>query len=92
MASVVALFVTDAVYAWFGLYTESGYQPGSGWLEAGWMSFYVLIGTAALHPSMRVLTERAPETEERLTFGRLVLLTIAAFVAAGHPARADGAR
>jgi len=78
MASVVALFATDAIYAWFGLYTESGYQPGSGWLEAGWMSFYVLLGTAALHPSMRVLTERAPETRERLTLGRLVLLTIAA--------------
>ncbi|MDH4111803.1 MAG: hypothetical protein OEV60_03860 [Actinomycetota bacterium] len=28
-ASIVALFVTDAAYAWFGLYTESGYQPGS---------------------------------------------------------------
>ncbi len=76
--SIVALFATDAVYAWFGLYTESGYQPGSGWLEAGWMSFYVLLGTAALHPSMRVLTERAPETQERLTVGRLVLLTVAA--------------
>ncbi|MEX1262758.1 MAG: EAL domain-containing protein [Actinomycetota bacterium] len=76
--SIVALFATDAIYAWFGLYTESGYQPGSGWLEAGWMSFYVLLGTAALHPSMRVLTERAPETEERLTLGRLVLLTVAA--------------
>ena len=43
MASIVALFATDAIYAWFGLYTESGYQPGSGWLEAGWMSFYVLL-------------------------------------------------
>ncbi|MGZ8614364.1 MAG: putative bifunctional diguanylate cyclase/phosphodiesterase [Actinomycetota bacterium] len=78
MASIVALFATDAIYAWFGLYTESGYQPGSGWLEAGWISFYVLLGTAALHPSMRVLTERAPETEERLSLGRLVLLTVAA--------------
>jgi diguanylate cyclase (GGDEF)-like protein/PAS domain S-box-containing protein len=78
MVSIVALFATDAVYAWFGLYTETGYQPGSGWLEAGWMSFYVLLCTAALHPSMRILTERAPETEERLTVGRLMLLTAAA--------------
>ncbi|MDH5224789.1 MAG: EAL domain-containing protein [Actinomycetota bacterium] len=77
-ASIVALFVTDAAYAWFGLYTESGYQPGSGWLEAGWIAFYVLLGTAALHPSMRVLTERAPQRDEHLTFARLVLLTIAA--------------
>jgi diguanylate cyclase (GGDEF)-like protein/PAS domain S-box-containing protein len=78
MSSIVALFATDAVYAWYGLYTESGYQPGSGWLEAGWISFYVLLGTAALHPSMRVLTERAPEVRERLTVGRLALLTVAA--------------
>ena len=55
MAAIVALFVTDAIYGWFGLYTASGYQPGSGWLEAGWMAFYVLLGTAALHPSMREL-------------------------------------
>jgi diguanylate cyclase (GGDEF)-like protein/PAS domain S-box-containing protein len=78
VASIVALFATDAIYAWFGLYTESGYQPGSGWLEAGWMSFYVLLCTAALHPSMRTLTERAPQPEERLTLSRLVLLTVAA--------------
>ncbi|MGZ8631139.1 MAG: putative bifunctional diguanylate cyclase/phosphodiesterase [Actinomycetota bacterium] len=78
VASIVALFATDAIYAWFGLYTESGYQPGSGWLEAGWMSFYVLLCIAALHPSMRTLTERAPEREERLTVGRLLLLTVAA--------------
>jgi diguanylate cyclase (GGDEF)-like protein/PAS domain S-box-containing protein len=78
MASIVALFATDAIYAWFGLYTESGYQPGSGWLEAGWAAFYVLLGTAALHPSMRTLTERAPVVTERLTRGRLALLTIAA--------------
>jgi diguanylate cyclase (GGDEF)-like protein/PAS domain S-box-containing protein len=78
MASIVALFVTDAIYAWFGLYTESGYQPGSGWLEAGWIAFYVLLCTAALHPSMHTLTERAPETQERLTVGRLLLLTVAA--------------
>ena len=30
ITAIGALFVTDAIYAWFGLYTESGYQPGSG--------------------------------------------------------------
>ena len=77
-AAIGALFVTDAIYAWFGLYTASGYQPGSGWLEVGWMAFYVLLGTAALHPSMRQLTEQSPEWDDRLTFGRLALLTSAA--------------
>jgi diguanylate cyclase (GGDEF)-like protein/PAS domain S-box-containing protein len=42
------------------------------------MSFYVVLCTAAMHPSMRVLTERAPETQERLSVGRLMLLTAAA--------------
>ncbi|MGZ5292393.1 MAG: putative bifunctional diguanylate cyclase/phosphodiesterase [Actinomycetota bacterium] len=77
-AAIGALFVTDAIYAWFGLYTASGYQPGSGWLEVGWMAFYVLLGTAALHPSMRQLTEQSPQWDDRLTFGRLALLTSAA--------------
>ena len=76
-SAIGALFVTDAIYAWFGLYTESGYQPGSGLLEAGWMAFYVLLGTAALHPSMVNITDKAPEWEDRLTFGRLALLTTA---------------
>ena len=78
MAAIVALFVTDAIYAWFGLYTVEGYQPGSGLLEAGWLAFYVLLGMAALHPSMRELTDRAPAPDERLTFGRLALLTAVA--------------
>ena len=42
------------------------------------MAFYVLLGTAALHPSMRQLTEQTPEWDDRLTFGRLALLTSAA--------------
>ena len=81
MSAIVALFVTDAIYAWFGLYTESGYQPGSGWLEFGWMSFYVLLGTAALHPSMRELCEAAPDTEKKLTLARLAVLAGASLIA-----------
>ena len=77
MAAIVALFATDAIYAWFGLYTD-GYQPGSGLLEAGWLAFYVLLGMAALHPSMHQLTERAHAPNERLTFSRLALLTTVA--------------
>jgi diguanylate cyclase (GGDEF)-like protein/PAS domain S-box-containing protein len=60
------------------LYTVEGYQPGSGLLEAGWLAFYVLLGMSALHPSMRELTDRAPAPDERLTFGRLALLTAVA--------------
>jgi diguanylate cyclase (GGDEF)-like protein/PAS domain S-box-containing protein len=83
LGAIVALFVTDAIYGWFGLYTESGYQPGSGWLEIGWAAFYVLLATASLHPSMRTLTERAPAVEPRLTWQRLGLLATAALVPPG---------
>jgi diguanylate cyclase (GGDEF)-like protein/PAS domain S-box-containing protein len=80
MAAIGALFATDAIYAWFGLYTAEGYAPGSGWLESGWAAFYVLLGTAALHPSMRELTQRSPVTETKLSWTRLSMLAGAALV------------
>jgi diguanylate cyclase (GGDEF)-like protein/PAS domain S-box-containing protein len=79
-AAIVALFVTDAVYAWFGLYTEAGYQPGSGWLEVGWFAFYVLLGMSALHPSMTILSEPATVRDTKTTWPRLALLASAALV------------
>jgi diguanylate cyclase (GGDEF)-like protein/PAS domain S-box-containing protein len=81
IGAIVTLFVTDALYAWMNLYTASGYQPGSGYLEAGWIAFYVLFGAAALHPSMRELSEPAPDVERKLTVGRLVVLAGASLMA-----------
>ena len=72
MIAVMALFATDAIYGW--LLLGNGYTPGSGALEVGWIAFYVIFGMAALHPSMRVLSERAPDVDNRLTKPRLVLL------------------
>ena len=54
-ASIVALLVTDFVY---GLLTLDGAYDGQVILDVGWISFYLLWGAAALHPSMRAL-ERA---------------------------------
>ena len=81
ISAIVTLFVTDAIYGWLNLYTANGYQPGQGPLEAGWMAFYVLFAVAALHPSMRVLSEQARETDRRLSARRLVLLAGASLVA-----------
>src|SRR5204862_3485545 len=50
-------------------------------LEAGWAAFYVLLGASALHPSMRSLTERVPESEPRVTGWRLALLAVACLLA-----------
>ena len=46
----------------------------AGPLEAGWLSFYFLWGAAALHPTMRALTDSAVREESRLTQLRLALL------------------
>jgi len=80
-AAIVTLFATDAAYGWMNLYTAEGYQPGSGPLEAGWMAFYILFGAAALHPSMRHMSERARDTDQTLTRRRLVVLAGASLVA-----------
>jgi diguanylate cyclase (GGDEF)-like protein/PAS domain S-box-containing protein len=73
------LFVTDFVYSYFSVrgivYDQSGY------LEAGWASFYILWGAAALHGSMRALSERTPDVEPRLSRGRLWLLALASLLA-----------
>ena len=50
-------------------------------VDLGWVAFYGLWGAAALHPSMRELTEPKvlPRTEQRLS--RLLLLGLASLIA-----------
>jgi diguanylate cyclase (GGDEF)-like protein/PAS domain S-box-containing protein len=80
LVAVAALLLTDSLYGWLQL--NGGYTPGSGWLEMGWISFYVLFGAAALHPSMRVVSHQQPEqTEFIVTPGRLALLGGASLLA-----------
>jgi diguanylate cyclase (GGDEF)-like protein len=43
-------------------------------MDAGWLLSYVAWGACALHPSMRSLSETAPDRAVRLTVRRLVLL------------------
>jgi diguanylate cyclase (GGDEF)-like protein/PAS domain S-box-containing protein len=80
-AAALTLFVTDFIYSYISVqgitYDQSGY------LEAGWGAFYLLWGAAALHPSMRRLSERAPEHGSRITRGRLLLIGAAALIPQG---------
>jgi diguanylate cyclase (GGDEF)-like protein/PAS domain S-box-containing protein len=76
-ASILALLATDSVY---GLLTLQSAYDGQAWLDVGWISFYLLWGAAALHPSMREL-ERPSAREPRLTHLRLVLLICASLMA-----------
>lgn len=76
--SVLVLFITDSVYAWIVLH--GGYDNSSGYLEGGWGLFYVLWGAGALHPTMRVLDEPAPEREAQRARRRLLLLAAASLL------------
>jgi diguanylate cyclase (GGDEF)-like protein/PAS domain S-box-containing protein len=78
IAAIVALLVTDFAY---GLITLAGTYDGQVILDVGWISFYLLWGAAALHPSMRGLNEVATDREPRLSPLRLVLLTCASLIA-----------
>jgi diguanylate cyclase (GGDEF)-like protein/PAS domain S-box-containing protein len=77
-ASIVALLVTDFVY---GVVTLNGSYDGQVILDVGWISFYLLWGAAALHPSMRELSEPTPGHSSRLSPTRLALLTFASLIA-----------
>ncbi|WP_310530305.1 ATP-binding protein [Nocardioides sp.] len=77
-ASIVCLILTDGAYVAIEL---SGAYGTGGFLDVGWMSTYVLWGAAALHPSMRELSARAPATGTSLSGRRVLLLAAATLIA-----------
>ena len=80
-AAALSLFLTDTLYTYISVqglvYNQSGY------LEAGWGIFYLLWGAAALHPSMRNLSDKAPDVERGMSKLRLLLLGGASLIAPG---------
>jgi PAS domain S-box-containing protein len=77
---IVSLLATDSAYGYIELH--SGYGQG-GLLDAGWLLYYLLWGTAALLPGMRQLDERSPEVRPTLTGRRLLPLAGATLIAPG---------
>jgi len=75
VGGLAALLLADTVYTWLQLH--GGYHsdnlPGRV-VQGGWVCFYLLLGAAALHPSMRALTEPAPGRRHTLSWGRLAFL------------------
>jgi diguanylate cyclase (GGDEF)-like protein len=57
----------------------SSYEGGL--IDADWLLSYVVWGTAALHPSMRSLSEVAPDRATRFTHWRLALLATTSLMA-----------
>ena len=91
IGGATAWLVADLVYANVSISGE--YVTGS-WLDAGWLIAYVLVGAAALHPSMARVTPYTERHEATISNGRLVLIgicvgtTVLVFVAHGplvHP-------
>jgi diguanylate cyclase (GGDEF)-like protein len=58
------------------------YQPG-GWTDSFWVAGYVLLGLAAVHPSAPLVETKAQIVDARITWPRLVALTIASLLAPG---------
>jgi diguanylate cyclase (GGDEF)-like protein len=67
----------DIVYA--GLTVTGAYSGGL--IDLGWMASYLCWGAAALHPSVRSLSEVAPARGVRVTRARLLILAPAALIA-----------
>nr|WP_240940340.1 bifunctional diguanylate cyclase/phosphodiesterase [Planosporangium flavigriseum] len=77
MAAVLVLTgsdITVAVLTAFSSYT-------GGPVEGGWLLAYIMWGATALHPSMRTLSEPAPDHAARLTRGRLTMLAATSLLA-----------
>jgi diguanylate cyclase (GGDEF)-like protein/PAS domain S-box-containing protein len=77
-AGGVSLLITDVFY---GLAQLQGTWSLGGPIDFGWIVFYGTWGAAALHPSMRDLTEPRVARESAVTTTRMVILTLSALIA-----------
>jgi diguanylate cyclase len=73
-AGLVAWLVADLVYAYLGI--AGSYTSGDP-IDAGWLIGYILIGVAALHPSMAQLVKLDETHERSISNRRLVLIGLA---------------
>lgn len=76
LGSLVSMLVADSLYLFAQL--EGTYVIGAP-MDVGWLVFHVCVGAAALHPSMRTLSE--PTDAARLSRVRPVALQVGAQVA-----------
>ena len=72
--------VADSVYGLAGLHTGWNWHDGNPF-DLGWILFYSCWGAAALHPSMRQLSEPRPVVAPRTSRARLALLGAVSLIA-----------
>jgi signal transduction histidine kinase len=74
-ASLAVKLASDSAYCYLQLVGLYEIDKLNGRLvDAGWLACYLLLGAAALHPSMSTLTERDLRTRARFGRGRLLFL------------------
>jgi diguanylate cyclase (GGDEF)-like protein/PAS domain S-box-containing protein len=74
----VGLLTADVLY---GLIQLNGTWAVGGPVDVGWVLFYVLLGAAALHPSMRQMTKPLPPKPVDIGRARLLLIAAVSMVA-----------
>ena len=81
-ASLAVKLATDSAYSYLQIVGHYDIDSLSGrLLDAGWLASYLLLGAAALHPSMSTLAERDLRTRARFGRGRLLFLAGSALLA-----------
>jgi diguanylate cyclase (GGDEF)-like protein/PAS domain S-box-containing protein len=77
ISAIAAVLVTDSIYGWIQLH--GSYTLGDP-LDGGWILYYILLGAAALHPSMKTVSEAAG-TKINVTRVRIIGISMAALIA-----------
>ena len=78
--ATIGLLTADVMY---GLIQLNGTWAVGGPVDGGWVLFYVLLGAAALHPSMGQMTRPLPPKPVDIGRARLLLIAAASLVAPG---------
>jgi diguanylate cyclase (GGDEF)-like protein len=80
MAWLALLLAADTIYS--VMVIHGSYVAGA-WVDAGWLIGYVLLGAAALHPSMAQRADEPAATAKPRSIGRLTLGLLAVASIAG---------
>ncbi|MDP9225082.1 MAG: diguanylate cyclase, partial [Actinomycetota bacterium] len=78
IGALTLLLAADVVY---GLQQLAGVYTAGNFVDVMWFGYYLLLGAAALHPSMSALADASPIRDLTAGRGRLVSLGLAAMMA-----------
>jgi diguanylate cyclase (GGDEF)-like protein/PAS domain S-box-containing protein len=76
----VGTLISDSLYGLANLHASANWHDGN-LIDLGWIVFYSCWGAAALHPSMRALSEPKPAVARRTSNSRLMLLAGVSLIA-----------